>query len=216
MAKRSKAGNGSLRPKTRSRSKAPAAAVAGSKGQSREPIEGHNGPPEPATELLERGMLALQRHDFAGAQNVFTRLLAEFPDERALADRAHVYLDLCGRELAARAGKPRTVEERLTAATAALNNASDADAERLAREVLAEQPEHDLALYLLATVEARRGMAEAALQYLSQAVAVSPEAGAQARHDPDFELLRGMALFEELTEQHQHEPAPRKRGAAES
>ncbi len=216
MAKRSKAGTGSVRRKTPSRSKAPAAAVTASKGQLQEPVEVHNGPPEPATELLEQGMLALQRHDFAGAQNVFTRLLAEFPGERAVAERAHVYLDLCGRELAARAGKPRTIEERLTAATAALNNASDAEAERLAREVLAEQPEHDLALYLLATVEARRGMADAALQYLSQAVAVSPEAGAQARHDPDFEPLRGTALFEELTEQPQHEPAPRKRGAAES
>ena len=75
---------------------------------------------------------------------------------------------------------------------------------------------HDSGARVLVTVDVRRGMADAALQYLSQAVAVSPEAGAQARHDPDFEPLRGTALFEELTEQPQHEPAPRKRGAAES
>jgi len=161
-------------------------------------------------------MLALQRHDYRDARGIFAELLADFPHEGAIADRARVYFDLCERELATRATIPQTVEEQLTAATAALNNGADAEAERLARVVLAEQPEHDLALYLLAAVEARRGRPEAALQYLSQAVAVSPEAGAQARHDPDFEILRGTPLFEELTDQHPTEPeAPRRRGRAE-
>ncbi len=136
-------------------------------------------------------MLALQRHEYDEALAVFTGLLERFPGERALADRARVYVALCQRELAARAAVPRTNEERVTAATAALNNGEDGQAERLVRMVLAENPEHDVALYLLASVEVRRGKTDAALRYLSQAVAVSPEAGAQARHDPDFETLRG-------------------------
>jgi tetratricopeptide (TPR) repeat protein len=158
------------------------------------------GPPAEATHLLEQGMVALQRHDYARAGGIFQQMLREFPLEGAVADRARVYLGLCERELAARPEMPQSMEERLTAATAALNDGKDDRAEQLVRFVLAENPEHDLALYLLAAVEARRGMAAAALQYLSQAVAVSPEAGAQARHDPDFALLRGTEQFEELTE----------------
>jgi hypothetical protein len=73
-------------------------------------------------------------------------------------------------------------------------------AENLARSVLAEDPRHDLALYLLAAVEARRGAAEQALSYLGQAVAISPEVRAQARHDADFDSLRGLDAFHELTE----------------
>lgn len=158
------------------------------------------GPPAEATHLLEQGMVALQRHNYARAGGIFQQLLREFPLEGAVADRARVYLGLCERELATRPEMPQSMEERLTAATAALNDGKDDRAEQLVRFVLAENPEHDLALYLLAAVEARRGMAAAALQYLSQAVAVSPEAGAQARHDPDFALLRGTEQFEELIE----------------
>ena len=43
-------------------------------------------------------------------------------NERALLDRVRVYLDLCERELRSRAPEPRSIEERLTAATAALND----------------------------------------------------------------------------------------------
>ena len=174
------------------------------------------GPPLAATALLEAGMVALQRHDYSEAAARFVRLLAEFQDEGALLDRARVYLGLCERELAARPAPPATLEERLTAATAALNNDEAAEAERLVRLVLSEEPEHDLALYLLAAIEARRGAVDAALQYLSQAVAVSPEAGAQARHDPDFQVLRGTELFAEITGRPTPTARPsRRRHAAE-
>lgn len=172
------------------------------------------GPPAEATAKLERGMVLLQQHDYAAAATVFRTLLEAYPRENALLDRARVYLDLCERELLTRPAPLRTAEERLTAATAALNSGDDARAERLVREVLASDPENDLALYLLAAVETRRGMADLALQYLSQAVAISPEAGLQARHDADFELLRGTELFEELTSPASSGDRPRRQGRA--
>jgi len=174
-------------------------------------------PPAEATRLLEEGMLALQHHEYRDAAEVFSHLLEAFPRERPLADRARVYLDLCAREQAKPAVALAGIEERLTAATAALNNELDDEAERLARSVLAEDPEHDLALYLLAAVEARRGMVDAALQYLTQAVAISPEASVQARHDLDFKVLRGTGRFEELTAPPPRAEAKprRRRGRAE-
>jgi tetratricopeptide (TPR) repeat protein len=145
-------------------------------------------------------MEALQRHEYVAAAGHFKVLLDRHPSEGVLLDRARVYLGLAERELSRRPVEPRTLEERLTAATAALNNGDHDAAESLARGVLAEDPHQDLALYLLASIEARRGLFDAALSYLGQAIAISPEARAQARFDPDFEPLYDNDAFRELTE----------------
>src|SRR6185295_9137717 len=57
------------------------------------------GPNPEGVRLFQAGMEALQRHDYSGAANSFRTLLDRFPSERALLDRARVYLDLCEREL---------------------------------------------------------------------------------------------------------------------
>jgi tetratricopeptide (TPR) repeat protein len=157
-------------------------------------------PPAEAVALFEEGMSALQRHDYSAASRQFQTLLSRFPGERALAERSRVYLALCDREIARRPVTLRTIEERLTAATAALNNDDDDEAEGLVRTVLDEVPRHELALYLLAAVEARRGASESALDLLTRAFDVSPEIRAQARHDLDFETLRDMDAFRQLLE----------------
>lgn len=162
-----------------------------------------------AVAQFQRGMESLQRHQYQQAATVFRSLLEGFPDERALLDRARVYLELCERELRRRPANPQTAEERLTSATAALNDGDDARAEQLARSVLAEEPDHDLALYLLAAVDARRGNSESALSKLRQAIGISPEVSAQARHDSDFALLHNLPEFRELTEA-PHTAAPRR------
>jgi len=145
-------------------------------------------------------MQALQRHAYGDGAEGFRALLERYPLERALLDRSRVYLELCERELRRRPAAPNTIEEQLTAATAALNNGDDDGAERLARVVLHDDPRQDLALYLLAVIEARRGSADSALSYLERAVEISPEAGAQARFDGDFESLRETETFRRLTD----------------
>lgn len=159
--------------------------------------------PQPAAEavsLFQHGMEAMQRHAYRDAARAFQGILMGFPGERALAERARVYLALCEREVDRRPVNPRTLEERLTAATAALNNGEDAEAEELARSVLGDDPKHDLALYLLAAVHARRGDNVEALSLLAKVMAISPEASAQARADDDFADLHDMDDFRALTE----------------
>jgi tetratricopeptide (TPR) repeat protein len=158
------------------------------------------GPPAEAMSLFQRGMEAVQRHAFGEASTAFQALLGGFPTERALGDRARVYLELCEREAKKRPSSPRTIEERLTAATAALNNGDNAQAEELARNVLGDDPKHDLALYLLAALHARRGDLDEALALLTKVMAISPEASAQARHDEDFEPLHDSEAFWKLLE----------------
>jgi tetratricopeptide (TPR) repeat protein len=150
--------------------------------------------------MFEASMQAMQEHSYRQAAEGFRSLLDRYPTERALLDRARVYLELCERELRRQPAAPNTVEEHLTAATAALNNGDEEGAERLAKVVLDDDPRQDLALYLLAVIEARRGSTESALSYLERAVEISPEAGAQARFDGDFESLRETKTFRQLTE----------------
>lgn len=134
-----------------------------------------------------------------------------FPNERALLDRARVYLELCAREANRRPVAPKTTEERITAATAALNNDDDQAAEELARSVLGDDPRHELALYLLAAVFARRGVSTEALEFLGKAIAINPEASAQARSDDDFTPLHDEDAFWTLTEPPIVPPGMRRR-----
>lgn len=161
--------------------------------------------------MFQHGMEAMQRHDYTDASRAFQGVLMGFPAERALVERAKVYLALCQRELEKRPPAPRTIEERLTAATAALNNDDDAAAEELARSVLGDEPRQDLALYLLAAIHARRGDQEEALSLLGKVFAITPEASAQARADADFDGLHELEAFRALTEAASPPPgAPRR------
>jgi tetratricopeptide (TPR) repeat protein len=157
--------------------------------------------PDPqAITYFQQAMEALHRKRYREAAGHFQTLLTRFPGERGLLDRSRTYLELAEREMNRRDVNPRTIEERVTAATAALNTDQDAEAERLVRSVLGDQPEHDLALYLMAALEARRGDHAGALSFLSRAIGVSPEVRAQARYDSDFESLRRSEPFQQLVD----------------
>jgi Tfp pilus assembly protein PilF len=150
--------------------------------------------------LFQAGMEALQRHEYRASRDLFRSLIADFPSERALLDRARVYSDLCERELRRRPAQPQTAEECLTMATAALNNGDEARAESFVAAVLSEHPEQDLALYLSAAIHARRGQHEEALAQLRQAIAVSPDVAAQATLDSDFDALHTSEAFLAMTD----------------
>lgn len=157
-------------------------------------------PDDQAVLVFQQAMESMQRHDYRGAADRFRGLLTAFPSERALLDRARVYLALCERELGKRPQAPSTPEEKVTAATAALNDGREDEAERLARSVLDDRPDHDLALYLLAAIHARRGDPDGALDWLIRATEISPDVRAQARHDQDFEALRDLDQFRRLVD----------------
>jgi tetratricopeptide (TPR) repeat protein len=170
-------------------------------------------PPGPAPEAVarfEQAMAAFQRHAFSEAVEGFRALIAAFPREGAVADRARLYIGVCERAMAQQPAGPKTAEERLTAATAALNDGDLDRAGSLAKAVIDADPQQDLALYLLAAVAARQGRFDDALERLGKAIALSPEVTAQARHDEDFEPLHDLEEFWKLTEP----PPAEARGAA--
>ena len=143
-----------------------------------------------AVALYEEGMAALQAHDFARASALLRSVLSRYPQERELHERVRLYLNVCDRHMTPRAMSPSTPEERVFAATLAVNAGNYDEALAHLRTASAEAPEHDHALYMLASVLTMREGIEEAVPLLLRAIELNPDNRTLARHDPDLEPLR--------------------------
>lgn len=141
-----------------------------------------------AVARYESGMRALQEHRFQEASDAFRAVLMQYPEEKELNDRVRLYLSLCERHLSS-TSEPRTLEERLYAATVALNAGDKQTAMRHLCEIVAEDPNHDGALYMLGVAYALDDDPEQALSYLQRAIQQNPDNRALALQDGDLERL---------------------------
>lgn len=201
----------------RVRATAPDAALRSSQAEQRS-ASAQAAPPAPspaprkpayyeAIALYESGVRGLQRHDYEAAAAAFRSVLERYPEERELHERARLYLRVCERETARRPAGPQTPQERVYAATVALNAGDHAGALDHLRRALEESPENDHAHYMMAVALSSRGQVEDALEHLRQAIGLNPENRALARQDPDLESLRDQDSFREVLDT----PATRRR-----
>lgn len=148
-----------------------------------------------AVAVYERGLEALQRHDYQKAADLFESVLRQYPEERELHERVRLYLNVCRRHAAPREAAPKTVDERLYAATLAINGGQYDQAIAHLRLVRDEDPDNDHALYMLAVAHAQRGEPAEAIAHLERAIALNSENRGLARTDPDLEPVRGDDAF---------------------
>ncbi len=149
-----------------------------------------------AVGLYEKGLEALQRHDYNKALESFERILTSFPDEREMHERVRLYLNVCRRHATPRAAAPQTVQERLYASTLALNGGRYDEAISHLRLVRDEDPDNDHALYMLAVAHAQRGEHAESIAHLERAIALNPENRALARRDADLDPLHDDDAFQ--------------------
>lgn len=159
------------------------------------PLQRSSGTPRRSTyveavAVYERGLEALQRHDYQTAVMLFGSVLMQYPEEKELHERVRLYLNICQRHVAPHEATPQTIEERLYASTLALNGGKYDEALAHLRLVRDEDPDNDHALYMLAVAHTQRGEHTEAIAHLERAVALNPETRALARRDPDLEPLR--------------------------
>lgn len=143
-----------------------------------------------AVALYERGVEALQRHDYRSAIEQLESVLRQYPEEKELHERVRLYLNVCQRHAAPREAAPQTIDERLYASTLAINGGKYDEAISHLRLVRDEDPDNDHALYMLAVAHAQRGEHAEAIAHLERAIALNPENRALARRDADLEPLR--------------------------
>jgi tetratricopeptide (TPR) repeat protein len=143
-----------------------------------------------AVSLYEEGVAALQAHDYSRASTILRSVLSRYPEERELHERVRLYLNVCERHMAPRALSPSTPEERVFAATLAVNAGNYDEALEHLRAASGESPDDDHALYMLASVLALRDQVDEAVPLLLRAIELNPDNRSLARHDPDLEALR--------------------------
>ena len=148
-----------------------------------------------AVALYERGLAAIQQHDYPAAVERLQSVLRLYPEEKELHERVRLYLNVCARQAAPRQATPQTLDERLYAATLAINGGRHDEAILHLRLVRDEDPDNDHALYMLAVAHAQRGEPAEAVTHLERAIALNPENWARARHDPDLDPLRNDDAF---------------------
>jgi tetratricopeptide (TPR) repeat protein len=149
-----------------------------------------------AVGLYERGLAALQAHDYGKAIALLQSVLTRFPEEKELHERVRLYLNICERQATRREVVPRTIEERLYAATLAVNGGRYDEALAHLRLVRDEDPDNDHALYMLAVAHAQRGDHAEAVAHLERSIALNPENRALARRDADLDPLTDDEAFQ--------------------
>jgi tetratricopeptide (TPR) repeat protein len=149
-----------------------------------------------ALDLFERAVKALGKKDFDRARDLLDSLLAEHGDQQDLVERARSYRAMCERPR--RPSRPKTFEELLSYGVVLHNRGDYAQAVKYLGQALELQPRSESALYCLAAAQARAGETAAALRALRSAISANPASRAQARHDADFEPLRGAVEFKAL------------------
>ena len=142
-----------------------------------------------AVAVYQQGLQALQRHDYGAAARLLNTVLDQYPEEKELHERVRLSLKVCERQLGPVDATPKTVEERVYAATVAINKGAYDEGIRQLERVESDDPDNDHAQYMLAVAHTLRGNLGQALPHLERAVGLNPENRSLARRDQDLASL---------------------------
>ena len=119
-----------------------------------------------AIETFEKAMKALGKHDYERAREHFDALIAGFPEERDLLERARSYRAVCERALRASVppSSPRPSTSCSTTACTSTTGASSRRRSKFLRQAAEMHPSNEHVLYCLAATSARAGDTATALQ----------------------------------------------------
>ena len=149
--------------------------------------------------LYEGGITAIQQRKFDIAAKRLRQVVNDYPEERELHERARLYIAVCERESAPKASAPETTDQRIYAATLALNGGVIDEALRHLNAAAKDKPDSAHIQYMLAIAHALADQAEPAITYLERAIRLNDDNRLLARQEPDFESLHDDERFQRVT-----------------
>ena len=152
-----------------------------------------------ALKIYEAGVTAVQMRKFSVAAKALNEIINDYPEERELAERAKLYLTVCDRELHPTVAEPTTLDERLYAATVALNSGDISIAIEHLNAVATEKPADANVHYMLAVAYAMSENTGLSVTHLERAILLNPDNRLLARQEPDFENIHEDDRFRDLT-----------------
>ena len=150
-----------------------------------------------AVGIYEKGLHALQERKLGLAAAQFRKVIGRFPEERELHERSRRYLEVCERQ-STPTPRPATLEERVYAATLALNNSTPQDALVHLESAASREPDNEQVQYMLALALAAAGNEPTAVSHLQRAIELNPDNRFLARHEPGFETMLENEVFQRL------------------
>ena len=152
-----------------------------------------------ALKIYEAGVTSVQKRKFSVAAKALKEIVNDYPEERELAERAKLYLTVCDRELHPIVAEPTTLDERLYAATVALNSGDISIAIEHLNAVATEKPADANVHYMLAVAYAMSENTGLSVTHLERAILLNPDNRLLARQEPDFENIHEDDRFRDLT-----------------
>ncbi len=143
-----------------------------------------------AVRLYEQGVEALQQRNYSTAAHLLESVIDHYPDEKELHERVRLYLNVCRRQAAPPDHTPTTPEERVYAATLAINAGVYDHGLQHLQLALAADPANDHVHYMLGVVHALCLDFASSLAHLQRAVELNPDNRFLALQDADLSGLR--------------------------
>ena len=152
-----------------------------------------------AIHAYEAAIKLLHSEDFEKAIRGFNNLIADYPEESEIHERAKVLIHACEKKIQEKGRTViRSAEDHYNVGIADLNRrALDSAIEHL-QQALKLLPKADHILYALATANALQGHREQALAFLKQSIHYRGENRFLAARDSDFESLQEDPDFKQL------------------
>ncbi|MGB7547932.1 MAG: hypothetical protein WBM14_09295 [Terracidiphilus sp.] len=150
----------------------------------------------PAFHHYQAAVQLVQQGKYEKAMAAFEKLLPTAPPE--IIERCRMYIATCQRQMEKHGLAFLTPEERYDYAVSQLNSGFFEEANGELKNILADHPEADYALYGLALLDSITGRAESCLDNLARAIQLNPKNRLQARSDNDFQSMLDDPRFTEL------------------
>jgi TolA-binding protein len=152
-----------------------------------------------AVSSFEQGLKLFNKHDFAGARDLFERILQKFSEQTEIVVSVRRYLAICGQKLARTPSAPKNPDALYDQGVFELNRANVREAIQLFEKALKVEPSAAHILYSLAAAYARLENPRKALEILRKAIQLQTVHRSRARTDQDFASLRNDEEFQNLT-----------------
>jgi len=162
-------------------------------------------------------MQALQAKRYREAAETLKSVIARFPEEKELHERAQLYIRVCERQLTPLDATPKTPEEQVYAATIALNAGQADRAIALLSSAVQRDPENDPAEYMLGVAFSLKGDLASALAHIKRALELNPDNRELVRKEADLEGVRQTEEIRAILAappeslRRERRPAPRRR-----
>ncbi len=153
---------------------------------------------EKAIEEFAAALKLFHRRDLARARDHFRQVLATYPQEKEIGDRATTYLRVCERGLQPQSPRLKDADDFYYQGVVLLNQRNIEEAIRMFERALASDPASEKALYASAAALALSGRRAECLSMLSRAIEAGSSNRVRAANESDFDSMRDDPEFRRL------------------